>query len=221
MTTYRQYCPVARASEILAERWSLLVVRNLLFGADTFSSIARGVPTMSRSVLAKRLRELEQHGIVEVTPKVKGQGHTYALTPAGAELVSVIDSLGQWAERWVDVLPDHADPAFALWAWCQVQLDRAALPDERVVVRFEFPEERSGNRHFWLLVDQGDAEVCYSDPGDEPRVVVIARSKPFVDWHRGALEWSSAVRRGDIEISGERSLVRRFPSWNLRRPVLA
>lgn len=145
---------------------------------------------MSRSMLAKRLRELEQHGIFDVTPKAKGQGHTYALTPAGAELVTVIDGLGQWAETWVEVLPDHADPAFALWAWCQVQLDRAALPDERVVVRFEFPEERSGNRHFWLLVDEGDAEVCYSDPGDEPQVVVVARSKPFVDWHRGALDWS-------------------------------
>ena len=221
MATYRQYCPIARASEILAERWSLLIVRNLMFGADTFSSIAQGVPTMSRSMLTKRLRELEGAGVISSNPKPNGQGSLYSLTAAGADLVDVIDSLGRWAERWVEVLPEHADPGFALWAWCRVQLDGDALPRGRVVVAFEFPRERAGNRHFWLLVQDGVAEVCTTDPGGEPDVVVRADSSAFVDWHRGALPWSTATRRGDITVTGNRALARALPTWNTRTPVLA
>jgi DNA-binding HxlR family transcriptional regulator len=221
MASYRQYCPIARATEILAERWNLLIVRNLLFGATTFSSISQGVPAMSRSMLSKRLRQLEQAGVIASTPKPAGQGSTYGLTEAGADLVGVIDGLGRWAETWVEVLPEHHDPGFALWAWCQVQLDRSALPDERVVVQFEFPEEAPGNRHFWMLIENRDAELCATDPGGEPGLRVVAESKAFVDWHRGVLPWSTAVRRRAITTAGSRSLVRAFPTWNSHTPVMA
>jgi len=218
--SYRQYCPVARASEILAERWSLLVVRNLLFGATTFTEIARGVPHMSRSMLARRLRELERDGILVATPKPNGQGSTYALTAAGRDLGEVIDSLGRWAATWVDVRPEHTDPGFALWAWCQVQLDRDALPAGRTVVAFTFPDEKPANRRFWLLVEDGDAELCYQDPGGEPGLRVTARSRAFVDWHRGALDWRDALDAGAITVHGRAPLARAFPSWN-RRPATA
>lgn len=220
MSTYRQYCPIARASEILAERWNLLIVRNLMFGATTFSSIAGGVPSMSRSMLVKRLRELERAGVIRSTPKTTGQGSTYSLTEAGADLAGVIDSMGRWAETWVEVLPEHADPGFALWAWCQVQLNRETLPDERTVVHFEFPDQRPGDRFYWLLVDEGRAELCLTDPGGDPDLVVVADSRAFVDWHRGALEWGEARRRGDITLTGPRALRRAFPTWNTRTPVL-
>ncbi|MFK8024496.1 MAG: winged helix-turn-helix transcriptional regulator [Ilumatobacter sp.] len=220
MATYRQYCPVARATEILAERWSLLIVRNLLFGADTFNSIAGGVPTMSRSMLVKRLRELELAGIVRSTPKPNGNGSVYALTDAGADLAGVVDSLGRWAETWVDVLPEHSDPGFALWAWCQVQLNTAALPDERTVVRFEFIDQPAGNRYFWLLIHGGSAELCVSDPGGEPDLRVAADSIAFVAWHRGARAWDAALRAGDIVVHGDRTLARALPSWNTLVPQL-
>lgn len=221
MASYRQYCPIARATEILAERWNLLIVRNLMFGANTFSDIAQGVPTMSRSMLAKRLRELERAGVLSSTPKTHGQGSTYTLTEAGADLIGVVDSLGRWAETWVEVLPEHCDPGFALWAWCRVQLNVHALPVGRVVVHFEFPDERVGNRFFWLLVQDGNAELCVTDPGGEPELRVVARSSSFVDWHRGVLPWSSAVRNGGIIVTGDRSLAQAFPSWNTGAPVLA
>ena len=219
--TYRQYCPIARASEILAERWNLLIVRNLMFGATTFTDIAGGVPSMSRSMLTKRLRELEREGVISSTPKANGQGSTYALTAAGAGLAGVIDSLGRWAEEWVELLPEHTDPGFALWAWCQVQLNRAALPSQRVVVHFTFPDEAVGNRFFWLLAQDGDAELCATDPGGEPDLRVEARSGPFVDWHRGTLPWSRAIRQGDIRIDGDRALAKAFPTWNTGEPILA
>ena len=217
MASYRQYCPVARASEILAERWNPLIVRNLMFGATTFTAIAGGVPHMSRSMLAKRLRELEANGVIAVTAKPRGRGHTYALTEAGRDLATVVDGLAGWGERWVEVREEHTDPGFALWAWCQVQLDREALPAERTVVAFTFPDERPANQRFWLLADAGDVELCYEDPGGDPAAYVVARSRAFVDWHRGALSWASALRSGDIEVTGRRDVVRAFPRWNLRR----
>src|SRR6478609_7956615 len=122
--TYRQYCPIARASEILAERWNPLIVRNLVFGADTFSAIARGVPTMSRSMLIKRLDELERAGVIVSTPKAEGRGHSYRLTEAGNDRAGIIAGLAAWGERWLEVTTEHSDPGFALWAWCQLDLDR-------------------------------------------------------------------------------------------------
>ncbi len=218
MGTYRQYCPIARASEIMAERWTPLLVRNVMLGAHTFNDIARGVPAMSRSMVTKRLAELEHAGVIRSQPKQHGRGSTYRLTDAGADLAAVIQSLGEWGERWVEVTTVHADPGFALWAWCQAQLDRSNLPEERVVVAFTFPQERSGNRDYWLLVERGDAEVCYSDPGDDPDVHVTAESLAFVDWHRGALSWSAAQRDGLITVSGPRHLVRALATWNLHAP---
>ncbi|GFG51513.1 HxlR family transcriptional regulator [Mycolicibacterium agri] len=221
MGTYRQYCPVARASEVLAERWNPLIVRNLMFGAETFSAIARGVPTMSRSMLLKRLEELQHAGVIETKPKPDGRGHLYALTQAGADLIGVIDRLAAWGERWIDVTSEHSDPAFALWAWCQVQLDRAALPPGRVVVALIFPDEAPTNRRYWLLIEHGDAETCYSDPGGEPDLTVTARSLAFVDWHRGKRSWRDVLRTGDVTLTGPTWLRRSFPTWNLHHPVLA
>ncbi|GJM39284.1 MAG: transcriptional regulator [Acidimicrobiales bacterium] len=221
MATYQQYCPIARATEILAERWSLLIVRNLMFGATTFSAIAQGVPTMSRSMLTKRLRELERAGVITANAKPNGRGSVYGLTDAGADLVEVVDSLGRWAETWVEVLPEHADPGFALWAWCMVQLNREALPAGRLVVAFEFPDQRPGNRFFWLLIHNGTAEVCATDPGGEAELRIVAQSPAFVDWHRGARSWAQALRSGDITITGKRALARVFPTWNTHTPALA
>ena len=220
-SNYRQYCPIARASEILAERWTPLIVRNLMFGAVTFSAIAKGAPTMSRSVLIKRLDELEHAGVIESRLKPDGRGHLYQLTEAGADLSEVIYALAAWGERWIEVTTERSDPGFALWAWCQVQLDRSALPAGRVVVAFTFPDERPGNRRYWLLIENGDAEVCYSDPGGEPDLMVEARSLPFVDWHRGCRTWRDVLRSGDVKLTGPTWLRRSFPSWNRHMPVVA
>jgi DNA-binding HxlR family transcriptional regulator len=218
--TYHQYCPIARTSEILAERWTPLIIRNLSFGASTFSDIAHGVPQMSSSMLAKRLRELERAGVMVRTVKENGLGHHYALTEAGRDLGPLLEAFADWGERWVEVTPEHADPGFALWAWCRVQLNQAALPSGRHVVAFVFPDQPAGNRHYWLLVDRGTAEVCYSDPGGEIEVEVRADSSAFVDWHRGRLPWGRALRAGSIAVTGDRRLAQAIPGWNLRAVAL-
>ena len=214
---YAQFCPLTRAVEILGERWTVLVVRNIMMGADTFNEIARGVPTMSRSVLVRRLHELTAAGVVATSPK-PGGGSNYQLTPAGEDLAGVVEQLGAWGTRWIDVTTEHRDPGFALWAWCQVQMDTAALPAARTVVRFTFPCERPSNRRYWILVEHGAAELCYADPGGEPDVDVVADSTAFVDWHRGARSWVDALRRGDIVVTGRRDLARALPTWNTHHP---
>jgi DNA-binding HxlR family transcriptional regulator len=218
--TYRQYCPIARASEVVAERWTPLVVRNMLWGATTFSEIARGVPTMSRSMLIRRLSELERWGVVAVAPKPSGQGSLYTLTPAGRDLAGVIDTLSAWGERWLETTSQHSDPGFALWAWARFQVDRAALPPERVVVRFTFPEEPPSNRRYWLVVDRGEAEVCYSDPGGDVDAEVVARSEPFTQWHRGVLAWGEALAAGDVRVTAPPRLAAAIPRWNTHAPAL-
>jgi DNA-binding HxlR family transcriptional regulator len=219
MAKYRQYCPVAVTSEILAERWNPLIVRNLMFGADTFSAIANGVPSMSRSMLNKRLDELQRAGVIETQLKPGGRGYKYRLTEAGADLAGVIGAFAEWGQRWVEVTREQSDPAYALWAWCQVQLDRSALPDGRVVVAFTFPEERPSNRRFWILIEHRDAELCQSDPGGRADLTVSAASQAFVDWHRGARAWRDVVRTGEVALDGTQRLRRAFPTWNLHEPL--
>ena len=192
-----------------------------MLGAHTFNDLGRGVPAMSRSMLTKRLAELEHAGVIQSSPKPDGRGRIYELTEAGADLAAVIEALGTWGERWVEVTSEHADPGFALWAWCQAQLDRSKLPRDRVVVAFTFPDEPPGNRYYWLLVENRDAEVCYSNPGDEPDLHVEASSVAFVDWHRGTISWSQATRGGDIAVTGSRQLARSLPEWNLHAPIAA
>ncbi|MCA9672607.1 MAG: helix-turn-helix transcriptional regulator [Myxococcales bacterium] len=219
-TSYGQYCPVARASEILAERWTPLIVRNLMFGAETFSDIARGVPGMSRSMLVKRLEELEDAAIIARRPKARGRGHIYRLSEAGAALGQVIAALSVWGERFIEVTTDHANPAFALWAWSKVQLDHARLPEQRTVVAFTFPREPPSNRYYWLLAERHDAELCYTHPGFDADAEVVADSLAFVQWHRGKLRWRDALRAGSIKVSGRREVLRQLPSWNLHAPRL-
>lgn len=213
-TRYGQYCPIARTAEILGERWTPLLVRNLLFGATTFTAIAQGVPTMSRSVLVSRLRSLEESSVL-----VRTADGRYLLTEAGYDLATTIADMAAWGERWLEVTSEHHDPAFALWAWVHVQMDRAALPDERVVVEFEFVDQPASNRRWWMLAERGDAEMCHHDPGGGERLWCRAHSAPFCEWHRGVRSWASA-RRAGVDLLGPRHLVRAIPAWNTHRPVL-
>lgn len=196
-----------------------LIVRNLMFGADTFSAIANGVPSMSRSMLMKRLDELQRAGVIETRRKPGGRGYNYLLTEAGADLAEVINALAKWGDRWVHLRAEHCDPGHALWTWCQVQVDTSALPDGRVVAAFVFPEERPVNRRFWMLIEDRKVELCHSDPGGRPELTIEAKSQAFVDWHRGARTWRNVLGTGEITISGSPRLRRAFPTWNLHSLV--
>ncbi len=216
MRSYGQYCPISRTAEILAERWTPLVVRNLLLGCTSFNDIARGVPGMSRTLLSQRLRLLEDAGVIRTRPRERRRGRHYELTEAGRDLWNVIGPMAAWGERWVERQPEHSDPSFVLWAWIHVHLRRERLPRGRVVVAFEFPDQPPAHRRFWMLVEDGDAELCHSHPGFDTDLEVIARSEAFTRWHVGEIEWNAALRNGGIRVVGAPSLARALPTWNER-----
>jgi DNA-binding HxlR family transcriptional regulator len=136
MRTYGQFCPVARTSELLAERWTPIIIRNLLTGCQTFTEIRQGAPGIPTALLTKRLNTLERHGIIERERCPSGRGWSYRLTEQGQDLKAVCDAMGQWGARWLEIEPRHMDPAYVLWATTKL-VDPAKLPDRTVVVRFE------------------------------------------------------------------------------------
>jgi len=214
MRTYGPFCPIARGSEILAERWTPIILPNLLLGGRTFNEIAAGAPGLSRALLARRLRELERAGVLEIRAKPSGRGSVYEPTPAGWDLAGVLESIGGWAERWTEMTGDHADPDVVLWSWMQTFLRRDLLPDRRVVVRFEFT--RQGRRvRLWLLAEDREVELCRFDPGfGDDLVVAIDDPLAFARWHMGRTGWEAALRAGEITVTGPRALRQALPTRN-------
>ena len=214
MRNYGQFCPIARGSEILAERWTPIILRNILQGCRTFNEIAAGAPGLSRALLTRRLRELEHAGVIQIRPKPDGHGSWYEPTPAGRDLLPVLLALGRWAERWTQLTTKHADPEMVLWSWCQEFLRRDLLPDRRVVVRFDFSFGSRKTRG-WLLLEGREGELCRVDPGfGDDLVVTITDPLTFTHWHTGRLGWAAALRSGGIQVSGPRALSRALPTWN-------
>jgi DNA-binding HxlR family transcriptional regulator len=214
--TYGQYCPIARASELLAERWSIIILRNIvILGCRTFNEIADGAPGLSRGLLAKRLRELEHAGVIDIQAKPEGRGSTYAPTQAGRELSAVLVALQHWGSRWADLTPEHAHPGVVLWMWATFFLDPDALPQQRVLVRFDYPSLRGGGSRNWLLIERGNAEICEKHPGgDEQLIVTVNDPLAFARWHLGEIHWGAALRSGAIEVQGSRRLARALPTWH-------
>ncbi len=209
--SYGQYfCPITRASEIFATRWTPLVVRNLLLGCSTFSEIHEGAPGMPRSVLSQRLRQLEHAGIVERRPKPGGRGWLYELTRAGRELETVCDALGTWGSRWLDAAPAQLDPGVLLWAICK-SMDPGRLPEERVVVRVNLRD--APKQRFWLLVQQPGPEVCRKPPGFEEDLVVTSDTEWLAKWHMGRVSLGDAMHARLITLDGPRRVVTQFSRW--------
>lgn len=218
-TDYGQYfCPITRASEIVATRWTPLIIRNLLQGCTTFSEIRDAAPGVPRSLLATRLHQLEMVGVVERRPKPSGQGWLYELTERGRELGPVCDALGTWGQRWLEAAPTPLDPGVLLWAICK-SMDRDRLPEETVVVRATFHDVPK--RHYWLLVRQPEPEVCRKSPGYVEDLVLATDTESLARWHMGRISLATAIRSGTITIDGPRNLVRSFSSWGGVTPFAA
>lgn len=216
MKTYGQYCPIARASEILAQRWTPIIVRDLLSGPTTYTKLANGAPGLSRTLLTSRLRELQRVGLVEITPNASGKGSLYRLTPAGEDLGAVLHSMGNWGERWLDVTQEHSKPGFILDSWCKRYLAIDELPERRVVARFDFPDQPRKSSPLWFIFDGSQSEVCRKPPGFEEDLIVTAESVALAEWHLGRTEWVHALRQERIHVVGIPRLARALPSWNLR-----
>ncbi len=212
MQKYRQYCPVARASEVLADRWTPLIVRELIAGSHRFNQIERGLPGISRSLLSSRLRDLEAAGVVDRRCPPRSRLADYQLTAAGRDLQKVIDALGSWGVHWAFDEPraEELDAGLLVWKMHQ-RIDRGQLPDTRVVVEFDFTGPRG--RRVWLVLERREVSVCVTPPRFDPDLVVRADLAFFHRVWLGQIEYAAALKCGGILIDGAPALATAFPRW--------
>lgn len=212
MNKYGQYCPVAMATEILGDRWTLLIVRDLLSGVRHFNDLERGLPGISRTLLSDRLKRLEYAGVLEKYSHGRGRKTEYNLTEAGNDLYDVINSLTLWGARWAFDEPteEQLDPVLLMW-WMRGRIRREQLTRERVVIQYDFHHEKKET--FWLLLTQEDVSICLTHPGYETDVVVTADLSSFFQVWLGRISYAEAVQSGEVHIDAIPSLRREFPNW--------
>lgn len=222
MKGYGQLCPVAKAAEVFCERWTALILRDLGAGATRFTELKQGVPLMSRSMLARRLQELEHKGIVERRPNEAGRGYTYHLTRAGREFLPIVDALGEWGRHWSrrDLAPDDVDVTQLLWSMERfVRFD--AFGDRRTVLQLEFTDQPGNRRRWWFVNDPGEAQLCVKDPGFDVDLYLSVRLPDMIRIWRGDLSLAQAMNSGRLKMDGPLKLKRALPGWLGTRPAHA
>jgi DNA-binding HxlR family transcriptional regulator len=204
MKTYGQYCPIARTAELFAERWTPLLIRNLLAGCRTFTELERGAPGISRALLTQRLQQLERAGIVAKAATGSGRSRwVYELTDKGRELKAVTDAMGTWGARWLEVEPHHVDPAYVLWATSRL-VDTSLVPEEGLTVRVELADRPDGP--WWLVLDRSRAEVCTAYLGWTEHLLLRSDAETLARWHLRHLTYPQASAAGRLRIEGPPAL---------------
>jgi DNA-binding HxlR family transcriptional regulator len=218
MHLYGQYCPVARAAEILADRWTVLIVRELLADVNHFNELERGLPHVSRTLLAERLRRLERTGVLERRGAARGKPTEYRLTPAGRELQPIIDLFGEWGARWAFGVPrpNELDPIILLW-WMRRRVAVDQLSRPHVVIQFDF--RGAPQRSYWLLIDPSDVSVCLKHPGFEVDVILTADIMTFYQIWLGRVSLAEAIRKNHVRLDGAPADIRALPAWFTWSPM--
>lgn len=212
--SYGSFCPVAQASEVLAQRWVPLILREIMVGYHRFNEIRHALPLISPSVLSQRLKSLEDDGVIR--RRRKKEGLSYHLTPAGEELRPIVDAMGQWARKWVtrDYHGYELDPAVLMWS-LRRHVALEAFPFGRTVVHVELEDEPRHRRYWWFVVQRGekdDVDVCMSDPGHPVTVTATTTLRTMVGVLMGDTRWPDALRQRLVRVEGDRALARRFES---------
>jgi DNA-binding HxlR family transcriptional regulator len=215
MIDYGQFCTVARGAEVLGERWTPLVVRELLCGSTRFNDIRRGVPRMSASLLTQRLRKLEEVGVVKRVTAAAGGPAEYHLTGAGEELRPLVMALGEWGARWIGsrLKRGQLDAGFLMWDIRRfVQLEE--FPRDRpVTIQFRFTDAHAGERRWWLVVEGGSADLCRDDPGPEPTLVVESTVLALTEVWTGDRDAQEAVDSNAVRVRGGARDARSLWRW--------
>jgi Predicted transcriptional regulators len=213
MLTYGQFCPVARGSEIFGERWTPLVIRELMCGSGRFNDLRRGLPRISTTLLAQRLRKLEDIGVVE---RVRCPGGAqYRLTAAGEELRPLVMALGHWGARWIGSGLKRGELDVGLLMWDVRRFAHRELfpADRRTVVQFRFSDARQGERTWWLVVENGEVDLCRDDPGHEVTLIVESNVRTLTEIWCGDLLPEQAMSRRAVRVLGNARDARNIWRW--------
>lgn len=212
MSGYGQFCPIAKTSEILGERWTNLIIRELGAGSDSFNDLRKGLPRMSPSLLSTRLKSLEAAGIVE--RKESDKGVRYTMTEAGQELKPIILQMGVWGQRWArsKLERDDLDPSMLMW-----DIHRTMTAEyfgaKRTVLLFEFSDYTSRFRRWWLVIKDGEVDVCMKDPGYEVDLQLLTDVTTLTGVWMGDIGLGQALRDRQIRMTGPEQLKRDISTW--------
>jgi DNA-binding HxlR family transcriptional regulator len=212
--SYGQFCPVAMAAEIVCSRWTALLLREMLCGSTRFNDLRRGVPRMSPTLLSKRLKELEQAGVIATRPTAQPGIVDYVLTSAGEDLREVVMSLGMWGQRWVEsqVSLRNLDPSLLMWdmrRWLKLTPE----PERRSVIQFEYPELPANRRHFWLIAEGSVVDLCSTDPGHEVDLFVQSSLRTMTAIWMGITTVQAELGAGNLDLAGDMALARSMQQW--------
>jgi DNA-binding HxlR family transcriptional regulator len=214
--SYKQFCPVAMAAELLCTRWTVILLRELVAGSSRFNELRRGVPRMSPALLSKRLSELETAGVVRRERLSEAPGiDAYRLTEAGRDLQPVIEAIGTWGQKWVETEPslENLDPELLMWDMRR-NLDTDPVPDRRVVIEFTYPELPEAQRRWWLIVEPDrTVDLCHIDPGFDVDLYARVDLRTMTEIWMGLRSVADAVDREALLLVGSTSLTRTMQTW--------
>lgn len=212
MKTYGQFCPLAQATQLLCERWTLIIVRELIVGSTHFGELQKGAPLLSPTLLSTRLKQLRTAGVIE-TRGGKGSA-TYHLTPAGLALQPIIEQLGVWGHHWAGSQLNEEDLDAGLLMWdMRRSVDAKVFPARRVVVQFAYPDARPGSRDWWLVSEAGDIDLCLTDNGYDVDVLIQCSLRTMTEVWTCRRTFRDAVERRDISVKGDAQLSGQLQEW--------
>lgn len=214
MKGYGQFCPIAKACEALGERWTLLLIRELLCGSHRYNDFKRGLPLISPTMLSQRLNTLLERGLIERKRSNERKSWEYHLTQAGRELEPIVMGLGNWGARWVRSQMSNDDLSVELLMWdMRRTIDSSALPQGRTVLNFEFKDLDKNYKNWWMLAENGDIDLCIDDPGFDPDIRFVSDLKTMTQLWLGDTTLSKAQSSGKLEVSGASRLTRNISKW--------
>ena len=219
MKTYGQFCPLAQATQLLCERWTLIIVRELIAGSTRFGELQKGAPLLSPTLLSTRLKLLVKAGVIELHGGKTN--HTYHLTRAGQELRPIIELLGVWGHHWARSNLNDGDLDAGLLMWdMHRSVDSGVFPDRRIVVQFEYPDAPKGARDWWLVSENGEIDLCLNDPGYDVDIVIRCSLKTMTEIWTCQRRFNDAVKRRTVDVKGDSRLADRLQDW-LRSSALS
>ena len=219
MKTYGQFCPLAQATQLLCERWTLIIVRELLAGSTRFGELQKGAPLLSPTLLSTRLKLLVKAGVIELHGGKTNP--TYHVTRAGQELRPIIELLGIWGHHWARSNLNDGDLDVGLLMWdMRRSVDSKVFPDRRIVVQFEYPDAPEGARDWWLISENGEIDLCLNDPGYDVDIVIRCSLKTMTEIWTCQRRFNDAVKRRTVDVKGDSRLANRLQDW-LRSSALS
>jgi DNA-binding HxlR family transcriptional regulator len=212
MTSSTDYCPISMGVDVLGDRWTPLIIRELMVGSEGFNEIHRGIPRISRTLLAQRLRTLERQGLIHRETGERGRAGRYTLTPAGESLTPIVWALGRWAAEWVfgDPSEEDCDGLSLIWRMHQ-HADPAKLPSQRTVIHVVLTG--AGRAEGWLDIKDRVMSVCRDDQGIDVDLAVEADCGQMQRWIVGLVPFSELLIQGHARLLGPSRLTRAFPTW--------